>query len=161
MRNPGYALKGEDGDQPWFEVIGTRRCPDKVSQAGREQKKDILQEEQGGRRMDHAKRGIAEDKRKRGSEVEPEVCRFFASDSSREIPFAWIVHELEDLRPGRVVEVCDPEGKKTFYNIEKLDDGPVPRVYLVRARNNTWRLVLLLALLTVSWYVIRYIIDLF
>jgi len=95
------------------------------------------------------------------SGISPGSCRFFEKASGEEIPFAWIVHEIDDLEPGRVIEVHRPDGEKLFYNIDRVDEGAVPMVQLVKARNNLWKFGLLLAILAVSWYAIKFIIELF
>lgn len=96
-----------------------------------------------------------------GPSPKPAPYRFFEKESGEEIPFSWISHEIEPLQLGMVIEVDKPDGKKAFYNVDRIDEGDQPMVQLVRARNTLWKTIMILLILGISWYAIQFIIGLF
>lgn len=92
-------------------------------------------------------------------ELQDIVYRYVRMDTDSEIPSELVYHEAPEVKVGDVVELDAPDGKKEYYNVDHLVEGEIKTVYLVRARNNLWKSVLLLAILGISWYVIDLILK--
>jgi len=89
-----------------------------------------------------------------------QAFRFIDEVSGAEFPYEQIFYEGEQVKPGDVIELHVPEEKTAYYNVDSVEEGEAPTVYLVRARNSTWKFVMLAAILGGSWFVIDYIFDL-
>ena len=87
------------------------------------------------------------------------IYRYLEAESGKEIAAESVVWDEPELSEGAVVHVVSAEGAKQHYTVDSMSGEETVTVYLKKARNTLWRLVLLGVLLTACWFAIDFIVG--
>ena len=87
------------------------------------------------------------------------IYRYLEAESGKEVAAESVVWDEPELSEGAVVHVLSAEGAKQHYTVDSMSGEETVTVYLKKARNTLWRLVVLGVLLTGSWFAIDFIVG--
>lgn len=87
------------------------------------------------------------------------IYRYLEAESGKEVAAESVVWDEPELSEGAVVHVLSAEGAKQHYTVDSMSGEETVTVYLKKARNTLWRLVVLGVLLTGTWFAIDFIVG--
>ncbi|KGO35587.1 MAG: hypothetical protein WBN83_02500 [Desulfoprunum sp.] len=88
------------------------------------------------------------------------IYRFVNKDTNAEFLIQQVRYEGSEVKIGDVIEIHVPNSKPAYFTVDSVEGGETVVVRLVRARNNLWKTLLILAILGASWFIIAYVLEL-
>lgn len=94
------------------------------------------------------------------AESEGTRYHFVNNDTGVEFPIQQVRYEGPEIKIGDVIEIHAPDSKPVYFTVSAMTGADFVTVHLVRARNQLWKTLLLLAILAASWFVIAHVLKL-